>query len=503
MSLERLALQVQLAAFPGTMLAPEAARLLEEGLGGLCLFGSNTAAGPEAIGRLTHAIHEVAPGAVVAIDEEGGDVTRVHATTGSPVLGPAALGVVDDLDLTRETGRTVGAELAALGVDLDLGPVADVNSNPDNPVIGVRSFGSDPARVAAHVAAWVIGLQESGVAACAKHFPGHGDTAQDSHLDLPTVGVDRATLVGRDLLPFAAAVDAGVAAVMTSHLLVPAIDPTSPATLSRPVLSLLRDLLGYDGLLVSDALDMAGASGGGRGIPEAAVQALLAGADLLCLGADKDADLVRSVQSAIVAAVGSGRLPEQRLADAAARVARIAGRARPRVDRELDHELDHELDRDRQLAGARAAVRVEGELPALSGAVTLRVDTAPNIAVGAVPWGLPADLTVDPESADPLAGLPKSGSALVVQVRDGHRQPAVLRVLAELGSWQRPMVVVEWGWPGPSDIREARICSYGASLPSRDAVAELLAEAGWERFPGPERDQLLNCVDQAFDQDAF
>ncbi|HEY3142268.1 MAG TPA: glycoside hydrolase family 3 N-terminal domain-containing protein, partial [Acidimicrobiales bacterium] len=137
MNVERLALQVQLAAFPGTTLAPEAARLLDEGLGGLCLFGSNTAAGPEQIGRLTQAIHEVAPGAVVAIDEEGGDVTRVHAATGSPVLGPAALGVVDDLDLTRATGRAVGTELAALGVDLDLGPVADVNSNPDNPVIGV------------------------------------------------------------------------------------------------------------------------------------------------------------------------------------------------------------------------------------------------------------------------------------------------------------------------------------------------------------------------------
>jgi len=471
MNVERLTLQVQLAAFPGTTLAPEAARLLDEGLGGLCLFGSNTASGPEALARLSDAVHRASPTAVVAIDEEGGDVTRVHAAAGSPVLGPAALGVVDDLGLTRDTGRAIGAELAALGVDLDLGPVADVNSNPDNPVIGVRSFGSDPARVAAHVAAWVTGLQSSGVAACAKHFPGHGDTAQDSHLALPKLDVDRATLVGRDLLPFAAAVDVGVAAVMTSHLLVPAVDPTTPATLSRPVLSLLRDLLGYDGLLVTDALDMAGASGGGRGIPEAAVQALLAGCDLLCLGADKDADLVRSVQSAIVAAVGSGRLPEQRLANAAARVARLAGRPRPLVGHELDHA--------RQLSGARAALRVEGDLPALKGAVTVRVDTTPNIAVGVVPWGVPADLVVDPESADPLAGLPRDGSALVVQVRDGHRQPGVGAVLAELSSWPRPMVVVEWGWPGASPSGAARICSYGASLPSRDAVAELLAAAGW------------------------
>ena len=162
MNLDRLALQVQLGAFPGTTLAPEVARLLDAGLGGLCLFGSNTADGHDAIAVLTQAAHAVSPHAVIAVDEEGGDVTRLHASTGSPVLGPAALGVADDLVLTRATGRAIGAELAALGIDLDLGPVADVNSNPDNPVIGVRSFGADPAKVAVHVAAWLLGLQETG-----------------------------------------------------------------------------------------------------------------------------------------------------------------------------------------------------------------------------------------------------------------------------------------------------------------------------------------------------
>jgi beta-N-acetylhexosaminidase len=476
MNLDRLALQVQLGAFPGTTLAPEVSRLLDAGLGGLCLFGSNTADGHDAIAVLTQAAHAVSPCAVIAVDEEGGDVTRLHASTGSPVLGPAALGVADDLLLTRATGRAIGAELAALGIDLDLGPVADVNSNPDNPVIGVRSFGADPARVAVHVAAWLLGLQETGVGACVKHFPGHGDTAQDSHLSLPVLDVELSVMAARELLPFAAAVEAGTAAVMTSHVLVSAVDPTAPATLSRKVLSLLRDRLGFDGLLVSDALDMAGASSG-RGIPEAAVQALAAGADLLCLGADKEVDLVFDVQSAVVAAVRTGRLGEARLAEAAARVERFADRPPATVATSVD-----ELDTGAQLTGARHAVRVEGTLPSLSGAVSVLVETRPNIAVGRVPWGVPADVVIDAYAADPLAPLGRGGNAaLIVQVHDAHRQPATRTLIDEIVSWHRPVVVIEWGWPGPSSRELPRVCAHGASLPSRSAVAEVLREAGWNR----------------------
>ena len=229
---------------------------------------------------------------------------------------------------------------------------------------------------------------------------------------MPVVGVDTATLAARELVPFAAASDAGVAAVMTSHIVVPAIDPELPATLSPKVLSVLREQLGFDGVIVTDALDMAGASGG-RGIPEAAVLALMAGADLLCLGADKDVALVREVQAAIVAAVRSGRLPEQRLVEAADRIAGLEpyGRA-GRQDRREQLALA-------QLVGARAAVTVEGELPRLGRAWVVAVDTAANIAVGDVPWGLPADRVLAPEPGA-LAGAP-ADRPLVVQVRDAHR----------------------------------------------------------------------------------
>ena len=470
--LERLALQVLLPSFPGATVADDALRLLEDGLGGLCLFGSNTTAGPEAVAAYADRVRAVAPTAVLAIDEEGGDVTRLHATTGSPFLGAGALGAADDLELTRATAHAIGAELAGLGLGLTLGPVADVNSNPANPVIGVRSFGSDPARVAAHVAAWVVGLQSAGPAACAKHFPGHGDTAADSHLALPSIDAPLELVQRRELVPFGSAVDAGVEAVMTSHIVVRALD-SAPATLSAPVLSLLRERpehggLGFDGVVVSDALDMAGASAG-RGIPRAAVLSLVAGADLLCIGPDKDAGLVRAVQRAIVDAVASGELSAARLAEAAVRVGRLATRPRPHGCERVDVS-------DLQFAGARSATRVEGTLPDLHDAVLVSVETAPNIAVGSVPWGLPAAVRVAPDES-----LPPGTTPLVVQVRDAHRHPAVVGLLEDTG--ERPVVVLEWGWPGPLPEALAampRVISFGSSRPSVAAVAAVLHGAGWE-----------------------
>ena len=153
---------------------------------------------------------------------------------GSPVLGPLALGAADDLALTRAVGRAIGLELAAVGITLDLGPVADVNSNADNPVIGTRSFGSSaPDGRRRTSPRGPLGLQSAGVAACAKHFPGHGDTAEDSHLALPVLDVDLATLAARELVPFVAAVEAGTAAVMTSHVVVPALDPDAAGDAER------------------------------------------------------------------------------------------------------------------------------------------------------------------------------------------------------------------------------------------------------------------------------
>ncbi len=457
-SVETLALQVQLPAFVGTTLPDEYAELLAEGLGGVCYFGTNTADGLWAVVELSTAIKAANPRAVIAVDEEGGDVTRLHALDGSPVLGPAALGAADDLVLTRDSGRAIGAEMAAVGINLDFGPVADVNSNPDNPVIGTRSFGTEPAPAAAHVAAWVTGLQEAGVAACAKHFPGHGDTAQDSHLELPTVEADLETLFTRELVPFAAAVEVGIASVMTSHIVVPALDPELPGTLSAPVLGVLRDRLGYDGVIVSDALDMAGASAG-RGIPEAAVLSLAAGTDLLCIGTDVAVATVRETQAAIVAAVRDGRLSRERLEEAVARIDRMLD--------ELPEPASYAVDADAQLEGARRALLVEGELPDLYDAVVVSVATAANIAIGEVPWGLEPDVVIAPGEPVP------SDRPVILQVRDAHRRPEIVLDGAA--------VVVEWGWPGSYAGPAPRICTRGYSRPGAAAVTELLRKAGWKR----------------------
>lgn len=487
-SVASLALQVLMPSFPGRTLPDDWAGLLGEGLGGICLFGSNTGDGSGVRG-LTDAIHAANPACIVSTDEEGGDVTRLHALAGSPVPGPAVLGVGDER-LSREVGRLVGAELASAGIDLDLGPIADVNSNPDNPVIGTRSFSSDAAAAARHVSAWVEGLQDVGVAACVKHFPGHGDTAEDSHLALPVLDVPMATLHERELAPFRAAIASGTRAVMTSHIVVPALDPELPATLSAPVLSLLRDELGFDGVIVSDALDMAGASAS-RGIPEAAVLSLAAGADLLCIGPGKTVALVREIQAAIVAAVETGRLPLERLQDAAARVAGLRTSyepaalttspydARP-VARGTSYEPAGQTTTTydaRLVAAARNALIVEGELPPMAGAFVLSIETEANIAVGDVPWGLPADLSVRPGAA--LGGV--ANAPVIVQVRDAHRRPEVGALIDTMVSCGASVVVVEWGWPGPYDGPSARICTRGYSRPGVVAVTQLLREAGWDR----------------------
>ncbi|MEO9322463.1 glycoside hydrolase family 3 N-terminal domain-containing protein [Nocardioides sp. C4-1] len=455
MSLHREALAVLMPGF--ATLDAEVAELVGEGLGGLCLFGANTSGDVRAV---LAGLRAVDPGLVVAVDEEGGDVTRLHAhdPSGSPVLGAASLGAVDDVVLTRTCAAGVGSELRALDIDLCLGPVADINSDVDNPVIGTRSFGTAPGAVAEHVAAWVTGLRESGAAACAKHFPGHGDTHVDSHLALPVLPVDAETLAGRELVPFAAAIEAGCDAVMTGHLVVPSIDPDRPATLSPAVNALLRERIGPDRVIVTDALDMAGASVDG-GIPEAAVEALVAGADLLCLGADLAPDLVRATATAIVAAVDSGRLPAERLSEAARRAASLRRHG----------TSDLQVDADALVAGARRAISIEGDLPDLTDAFLIRVTTPATIAVGDVPWGLPADLDVEPGADAGVVLAAAAGRPLVAQVRDAHRQPAVLDLLDRLGS----PVVVELGWPGPWN-RGPRVVTHGCSRPVYAVLTELL-----------------------------
>ena len=470
-----------MGAFRGPELPAWAARLLDDGLGSVCIFGSNVRS-PDDLATLTAAMHAVRPDVLIATDEEGGDVTRLYMAEGSPHPGNAALGTVDDLDLTERVARSIGTALATAGIDLDLAPVVDVNSNPSNPVIGVRSFGADPGLVARHTTAFVTGLQTAGVGACAKHFPGHGDTSVDSHLALPTVDVSTEILRARELVPFRAAVEAGSLAVMSSHVLLSALDATRPATLSPTVLTMLREELGFTGLLVSDAVDMQ-AVARGRGEPAAAVLALTAGCDLICIGADKDEEQHLAVVAAIVDAVRSGRLPEQRLAEAAGRVQVASATVRAWREQAGPSRSDPAAS----VEVARRALRVAGTLPELVQPVVLRLRTGTNAAVGDAAWGLPRDGAVldgrpvlDVHAATRLDEvLTAAGSAPVIAlVREAHRHGWVLDLLRGLAAARPELVVVEMGWPGEAALPGAAVVTtYGASRANGAALDHLLSGA--------------------------
>ena len=261
---------------------------------GITLFRSHNIDNPQQVKRLTallqSASHEagLAP-LLIATDQEGGQLMAIGNGT-TPLPGNMALGASGSADLARRAGEVLGRELAAMGINVNYAPCCDVNSNPKNPGIGIRSFGENSSMVAEMASAMVLGIQSAGVAACAKHFPGHGDTATDSHLGLPVVphSLDRLRKV--EFPPFEFAIRSGTKMVMTAHLALPAIDGLNapPATLSPAILkNLLRGQLGFDGVIITDAMDMH-AIPQGKALGANAVRAALAGADLLLLTTDPE-----------------------------------------------------------------------------------------------------------------------------------------------------------------------------------------------------------------------
>ncbi len=503
--------------FDGPVLPDWLAAELAAGLGSVCLFGMNVVS-PDQLRALTAAIHSAGPAALVAIDEEGGDVTRLHHSEGSPHPSAAYLGSLDDVSFTEAVAADIGAQLEAAGVDLNLAPVADVNSNPLNPVIGVRSFGADADLAARHVAAYTRGLQGAGVGAVAKHFPGHGDTATDSHRELPTITVDAAQLASRELVPFRAAVAAGTLGVMTSHILVPVIDPDLPATLSAPVLRLLREDLGFTGAIVSDALDMAGASRG-RGIPEAAVLALAAGVDLLCIGTENTADQLADIVDHVLDAVASGRLSEERVRDAAARVAQLsagvaalrdaswvrnaAEPAKLRVSKGVSHEAPQGAVEERSLRSERSerhggppslsprGLWLRAPLPPVEAPVFLKLDSVANIAAGEdTVWGIGDHLADELDTHIPGAACVTAATLaeveavldaypdrpLVVQGRDLARVEFLSRAATLIKERRPDAVLVELGWPQLPGVPPVDIATYGAGRGAAICLITLLSE---------------------------
>ncbi|OFE18382.1 hypothetical protein BA895_12190 [Humibacillus sp. DSM 29435] len=475
-ALRRLVVRTLMPGFPGTTVPAWIEHAYAAGLAAVCLYGANVV-DDEQFSTLCHDLHAAAPDLVLAVDEEGGDVTRVHLATGSPHPGNAVLGRLDDLELTRASAQAIGRELMAHGITLDLAPVVDVNSADDNPVIGVRSFGRDPMLVARHSTAFVDGLQSVGVAACAKHFPGHGDTAIDSHLALPRIDVPREVLAERELAPFRAAVAAGAACIMTSHIVVAAIDPEQPATFSPLLLhGVLRDELGYDGVVVTDALDMAGASAE-TGIPEAAVRALVAGCDLLCVGSETSEEEFLEVVDAVVTAVGVGRLDRARLEQAVSRVDRLVATFPPGPVRAATSYAGEPAPTlpvsDTAIARAfEVGPAVADWCSAPERAVVVQLASATNLAVGDVRWGPAAvgrAIEVDEVGAgDKVAVVGRGLSA---------RHPA-WALTESLRSQGHFVIVVECGWPRPGGPAAPDVVTFGGSPAVGRALADLLGVVG-------------------------
>ncbi|QDB78496.1 glycoside hydrolase family 3 protein [Georgenia wutianyii] len=468
-------------------------------LGGVLYFAwAGNTDSPEQVADLSAGLQDAAaagPGVPLAItvDQEGGEVSRLgHPVTDLP--GGMALGATFDPQLARGQGEVLGAELAAMGVNVDWAPVADLNTNPDNPVIGLRSLGADPATVSELTAAQIQGLQSQHVAAAAKHFPGHGDTDVDSHTGLPVVAGDPAELAAH-LEPFRAAVAAGVDIVMSAHIVVESIDPDMPGTLSPAVLTdLLRGDLGFEGLVTTDALDMAALKqlpGNPLDDGDIAVLAIQAGSDILLAPPDVDAAL-----AGVREALATGELTRERLEESVTRILEWKvergiwdGAERPGLD--VVGSPDHRAVAAAIAERAVTLVRDEGAVLPLDPAA------GPVLLAGAgsawperlTPLLAAEGLTVTERlesGTSPSRGYraavrsaAEGAAAVVLAVDDLRADAAQQALVTELAASGTPVVVVLAGTPYdyaavPGEVA-AVLASYGTSTVSHAGVAGVLS----------------------------
>ncbi len=496
-SLVALARGTIAVGFAGTTAAQAPLDALR-GFGAIVLFARN-AGEPDELRELVSALRALgAPPPLIAVDQEGGRVARLGAELVAPIPAAMAIGAANDPALTERLGALVGRDLARLGISVDFAPVADLALHATSAAVGTRAFGDDPARVAPLAAAFARGLERAGVAATLKHFPGHGATADDSHVALPRVRDDAATLRARDLVPFARAIEARAASlVMTAHVVAEAFDAERPATLSPAVLTtLLRDELGFDGVAVTDCLEM-DAIARGVGTVRGAVDALAAGADLLLVS--HHVELAAEAATAIAEAVETGRIPRARLFEAHARVAAL--RARLAAPRDETAGVDERAPLE---AARRAVTAVRGELRLRDGKAVTVISFEGALADRAARSGARPDadnvaslsaalrrrrwksenmrVPLEPDEDDLallLDHVPRLGDReFVVVTRDAFAHPpqreAVARILA---SSPEALIVAARGpadaalWPQARRVA----CIYGDRPPAFEGCADVLS----------------------------
>lgn len=486
-------------ALPGPELDDASAELLRRGAGGVVLFSRNIT-GAEQVRQLTAELRRVARGGLrIAIDHEGGHIVRM----GAPLTRfPSAMAVsaTGSPELAHAVARAAGTELAALGIDVNLAPVLDVALDQRNASVSVRSFGSSPEVVARFGTATIRGYHEAGIAATAKHFPGHGRTPVDSHLALPSVDGGLEALRETDLPPFRAAIEAGVELVLVSHVSFEGLTDGLPSTLSAAVMrDLLREELAFDGLVVTDAMVMR-ALVDDHPIPAACVRSVAAGADAV-MPLDRQEDVL----AALEAAIESGELPERRVTEALGRAARLDEQLRGRTDGE-----QVALPNAEHLELARTVAR--RSLTLIAGEQLLPLDPSTSVAViefasrrpSPVEEGLPETPTlgaalrqhlarVNEVIVDGAADMPAGERAateaaaaaefVILATRDAYLWPEEQRLIARLTAAERPTMLV--ALRNPYDLavlpRTAAAAAAYADVPvALEALADALSgRAGW------------------------
>jgi beta-N-acetylhexosaminidase len=497
LTLEQKIGQVMTVGFDGLTVDAELHRMIRDyHIGGVILFARNIQS-PQQVAALTNELQKIAlesgnPGLFIAIDQEGGRVARLTEDKGFTEFPSAmALAATGDPQNAYHVASAMASEMGAVGINVDFAPDLDVNNNPANPVIGIRSFGSDPARVAEYGLAFAKGLQEKGVLAIGKHFPGHGDTGIDSHIDLPLVPHDRIRLEQVELVPFKAAIDADLAGIMSAHVTFPAIDPTPglAATLSRPVLSgLLREELGFQGLIVTDSLEMGALAANGYPPQVGAPLAFSAGADLLLF--NRDHAMHQEAFANLLEAVRVGKVSQEQLDASVRRILQTKQRyallnpSPVAVDGAAHFiQITNHPALSRDLA--RKAITVlrdpSGLLP-LGSATPIIVETAAvrdqTRYIGLRGTTLPIDTQPSASQIADVVHAAKDGRIVIVMVNDIHSNKDQLELINSLLDAGNPVIALVHRNPFDAawlPERATILVTYGFNPPIHDALADVLS----------------------------
>jgi beta-N-acetylhexosaminidase len=473
----QLAGQLMMIRLFGASLDEDTAAFIRDNrIGGACLFRQNMTDAAQLTSLTGALVEAIGPNALIALDQEGGAVVR--SLWVPPPPSAMALGAADDPALARDVGAAVARAVKSMGFNWNFAPVLDLNNNPLNPVIAERSFGADPKAAAEIALAWMEGSASEGVACCVKHFPGHGDTHVDSHRDLPTVDKPLAELERFEFAPFRAALPFAPA-VMTAHIVYPALDPDNPATMSHAILTgLLREQWGYDGVIITDGMDMH-AIAHRYDAGQAAVNALLAGADMVMAIGSRENQ--QATLDAIAAAIDDGRLPREQVQARIKRLARLAN-AYPAGAQPYTRDAD---DRALMAEAWRRGLSAHGnpQRPAPGSKLRLvaRQDVVSDgVSEAGVPAaGIAASLGrlydvelvtfLDAESFD-WDALPRDGRVTVLASTSRRRYGPHARA-----SWRPDLHLALWNPYQALDIEAPALMTYGFAPPALDAVNAWLA----------------------------